>query len=257
MRKIIIGVLALLFLLTLASCGSKVEPTVSSPADVEGKTIGYVENTLAEEYVKSAYGGSSVIKGYSSPGAAAGDLSSGALDCIISDSQLASSITDSGSGIKALNDPIAELDIGFMCSGARGDLAHVLSGAITAIEENGTAERIIRNYTGGGDYIYQPAGNSYETQLKVGVCLTEPPYCYYNEEGLLTGLETDITRAVFDYLGLGAQLIIIDRDSAVQAVMTGEVDVAIGGFFPTETTSQFVTFSEPYYQSRQVVITRR
>lgn len=257
MRKLIAGALALLFLLPMASCGSKVEPTVSSASDIEGKTIGYIENTVAEEYVNAVYGGNSVLKAYSSPGAAAGDLSSGALDCIISDSQLASSITDSGSGIKILNDALAELDIGFICSGAREDLAHVLSGAIAAIEENGTAERIIRNYTGGGDYLYQPSGGSYDTQLKVGVCLTEPPYCYYSEEGVLTGLETDLTMAVFDYLGLGAQMIVIDRDSAIQAVMTGEVDVAIGGFFPTEATSQFVTFSEPYYQCRQVVITRR
>lgn len=256
MKKTIAVILLLLIIMSMSACGDRVESTVSSSSDVAGKSIGYLENTISDQYVNIVFSDSNLVS-YSSPAAAAGDLKTGVLDCIISDGVLASAITDSQSGIKKLGEPITVLDVGFMCARERGDLASVLSDAIESLKENDILDKIIKNYTGGGDYIYQPASANYEKSLKVGVVVMGEPYTYYNEEGQLVGFEADITRAVCDELGIGVEFVPMEKSNIESSIITGQIDMAIGGLFPIEGGSEFVTFSDPYYKAEQIIITRK
>ena len=256
MKKHIALILVLLSVLSLSACAGRVAATVSSPEDIPGKKIGYLEKTNSELAVKSDFSDENT-RGYSSAAQAADDLKTGVLDCIIADSNDTSLITGKARGLKVLNDPAVDLKLGFLCARARGDLAGVLAKTISAIDTDGILEKITGNYINGKKYEYTPSDEAFGEAFTVAVNVCGEPYVFYNDKRELTGLEIDITRAVCDSMGIGAEFVALSREEAETYVLTGRADFAVGCFYPSGVNQDLAVVSDPYYTARQMIITRK
>ncbi len=82
-----------------------------------------------------------------------------------------------------------------------------------------------------------------------------PPY-EYHEGDEIVGLDVDFAQAICDVLGMELEIEDIAFDSIIPAVVSGKADMGVAGMTITEERLQEVNFSDPYVQSKQVIIVK-
>jgi len=91
--------------------------------------------------------------------------------------------------------------------------------------------------------------------LTMGSSIDFPPYEYYHDEtGEIVGIDVEIAQAIADKLGYELEIVDMQFDSIIAAVVSGKVDFGMSGFTITEERKQNVDFSTPYTVTQQSVI---
>lgn len=91
--------------------------------------------------------------------------------------------------------------------------------------------------------------------LKMGSSIDFAPYEYYDDEtGDIIGIDVEIAQAVCDKLGYDLEIVDMQFDSIIAAVVSGKVDFGMSGFTVTEERKQNVDFSTTYTTAKQSVI---
>jgi ABC-type amino acid transport substrate-binding protein len=70
------------------------------------------------------------------------------------------------------------------------------------------------------------------------------------------GFDVVMAQTIADALGLTLVIRAIDWDGLIPALLVGEIDLIIAGMSPTSERAQTVAFSNPYFQSEQVMVVR-
>jgi ABC-type amino acid transport substrate-binding protein len=70
------------------------------------------------------------------------------------------------------------------------------------------------------------------------------------------GFDVVMAQEIADALGLTLVIRAIDWDGLIPALLAGEIDLIIAGMSPTSERAQTVAFSDPYFQSEQVMVVR-
>lgn len=89
--------------------------------------------------------------------------------------------------------------------------------------------------------------------LTVGITLFEPMN-YYDENGELTGFETEFTNAVCEKLGVEADFQEIDWNQKITELQSKTIDVIWNGMTVKEEFKSQINFSTPYIRNKQVVV---
>lgn len=128
-------------------------------------------------------------------------------------------------------------------AGSAADNSAVSSDA----ENSGTAEE--STSTEGGDWAYiADKGN-----FIAGITLFEPMN-YYDENGELTGFETEFTKAVCEKLGVEAKFQEIEWDKKEIELNAKTIDAIWNGLTVTEERKENMAFSTPYVRNKQVIV---
>ena len=128
-------------------------------------------------------------------------------------------------------------------AGSAADNSAVSSDA----ENSGTAEE--GTSTEGGDWAYiADKGN-----FIAGITLFEPMN-YYDENGELTGFETEFTKAVCEKLGVEAKFQEIEWDKKEIELNAKTIDAIWNGLTVTEERKENMAFSTPYVRNKQVIV---
>ena len=91
--------------------------------------------------------------------------------------------------------------------------------------------------------------------LKMGSSIDFAPYEYYDDvTGDIVGIDVEIAYAVCDKLGVDLEIVDMQFDSIIAAVVSGKVDFGMSGFTVTEERKQNVDFSTTYTTAKQSVI---
>ena len=91
--------------------------------------------------------------------------------------------------------------------------------------------------------------------ITMGSSIDFPPYEYYHDEtGEITGIDVEIAQAVADKLGYDLEIVDMQFDSIIAAVVSGKVDFGMSGFTVTEERKQSVDFSTTYTTAVQSII---
>lgn len=91
--------------------------------------------------------------------------------------------------------------------------------------------------------------------LTMGSSIDFPPYEYYDDEtGEITGIDVEIAQAVAEKLGCELEIVDMQFDSIIAAVVSGKVDFGMSGFTVTEERKQNVDFSSTYTTAVQAII---
>lgn len=76
-----------------------------------------------------------------------------------------------------------------------------------------------------------------------------------NQSGFYAdGFDVVMAQEIADALGLTLVIRAIEWDGLIPALLAGEIDLIIAGMSPTSERAQTVAFSDPYFQSEQVMV---
>ena len=83
--------------------------------------------------------------------------------------------------------------------------------------------------------------------LLIGWC-EYAPFSYIDEDGNLTGFDTDLAKYVCDFWGWDVSFVEIPFDMSLTSVMRGEIDCYWNGVTKTEERAEMCTFTNPYIE---------
>jgi polar amino acid transport system substrate-binding protein len=91
--------------------------------------------------------------------------------------------------------------------------------------------------------------------LKMGTNAEFPPYEYYDDvTGEIVGIDVEIAKAICAKMGKELEIVDMQFDSIIAAVVSGKVDFGMSGFTVTEERKQNVDFSTSYTTAKQSVL---
>ncbi len=267
-KQLFAVMLILIGLLSLTSC-KKSDPgddlpgnTVFGVDDLPGKKIGVQLGTTGDIYV-SAYEGdedNTKVERYSKAADAVEALLQGKLDAVVVDEQPAKAFSTQRDGLMILEQEFANEEYAAVISKDNPELLRKFNRALSELNEDGTLNRIIRNYipdekTGETEpFTYEQKVTGGE-KLKMFTNAYFPPYEYY-QNGKIVGIDVDIAMAAADKMGYELKIENVEFDSIINAISSGKGDIGLAGFTVTEERMKEISFSDCYAQSKQVILVR-
>ena len=254
--------------LTITGCGKKktetaaTEPSVTCVDDLEGKKIGVQLGTTGDVYVSDYEGddAGTVIERYNKGNDAVQALKQDKIDAVVIDEQPAKAFVESNSDIMILPEEFTNEDYAICVAKGNDTLKEKINAALEELTQDGTLEKIKKNYVGEedekGKYQYQStATDTPNGTLTVATNAQFKPYEYY-DGGKITGLDMDMMQAVSDKLGMKLKIEDMEFDSIISAVSSGKADVGAAGMTVTEDRLKNIDFTNSYTNSKQVIIVK-
>lgn len=260
MRKKLGFALLIMAFVTMAGCGSKVEPSdITCIDDMAGKKIGVQIGTTGDIYVSDYEGdeAGTVIERYNKGNDAISSLKNGKIDCVVIDGEPAKEFVKRNSDLSILDEDFALEEYAIVIAKENTELLEQVNNVLAELEADGTLQSIIDSYISGTDYEYvSPENVSYENgELVMATNAAFPPYEYYDSNEIV-GIDVDIARAIADKLGYELVIEDIEFDSIITAVSGGKADMGLAGMTVTEDRLKNINFSTPYTTARQVIVVR-
>lgn len=228
------------------------------PAELQNKTIGVQLGTTGDIMATGTPGVR--IERYNKANDAVQSLVNGKIDAVVIDEQPALTFVRKNAGLKILDREFAKEQYAIALSQKNKTLKTQINRILSDLKQNGTIENIVKNYIGDetkGKFPFRPAPETKSPQgtLKVATSATFPPYEYYSDAEIV-GIDMDLAKAIARRLG--RRLIIEDMefDAIVSAVQSGKADLGIAGMSVTADRLKNVDFTNPYTESKQVIIIR-
>ena len=92
----------------------------------------------------------------------------------------------------------------------------------------------------------------------MGSSIDFAPYEYYDDAtGEIVGIDVEIAKAVAEKLGCDLEIVDMQFDSIIAAVVSGKVDFGAAGMTVTEERLESVDFTESYCTGVQSVIVKK
>lgn len=135
------------------------------------------------------------------------------------------------------------------CASSNTSSASESSSAAESNADGSAADSTDSTASEGGDWQYiADKGN-----FVAGITLFEPMN-YYDENGELTGFETEFTKAVCEKLGVEAKFQEIEWDKKEIELNAKTIDAIWNGLTVTEERKENMGFSKSYVRNKQVVV---
>lgn len=83
---------------------------------------------------------------------------------------------------------------------------------------------------------------------KVGIDVTFPPF-EYKEGDEYKGIDIDVINAIGEEEGFEVEILPMDFKNIIPSLLSGELDIGMGGMSITEERKEKVDFTDPYYDS--------
>ncbi|NPV66829.1 MAG: transporter substrate-binding domain-containing protein [Anaerolineae bacterium] len=93
--------------------------------------------------------------------------------------------------------------------------------------------------------------------LRVGVLYNTPPMSSLSERGQVVGYEADLARAIAEDWGVEAEFVQVTRQTAIDMLLAGEVDVLLAGVVHRREAEADLAFSHTYFASGQMFLVRQ
>lgn len=94
-------------------------------------------------------------------------------------------------------------------------------------------------------------------KLVIGIDDEFAPISFHNERNELVGFEIDLTKEACRRLGVTAEFKPIDWNNKREEIMSGNIDMIWNGLDITDERKEYMIFSKPYMDDRQIVLVRK
>ncbi len=256
MRRFLLYLLAFLSVVSLNACAPAIpENETFSVSGLTGKMTGTLLGSPAESYLENKIPGA-VAASYTDSEIMLKDLLSGRLDCIATDAGTALKLMSASKRITRLDEPFIDEKYSIMTAKENPGLTKDINSVISALEASGALSSLIKaSYAGhpscGSEYLVKEGAAT----LYVAIDPTFFPYCYYDSERNLCGLETEVAKAVCSRLGLNIEFKEMSAEKFLSAVQNGRAAFAIGRIIAAEDV--IADFTATYLNSEQVILVRK
>lgn len=252
-KHILLLSIFLLITMLFSGCSSKIpQNTVFSSEDLNGKKVGVMENSTTERYLRS-YTDKMSIRTCSDTKTLAQELLSGEIDAAIADEKTADEVLSQSGKLTMLEELFLNDEYCIAVSQENDTLLKNVNSVISDIYKSGELDTLINGWLY-GDYEYISEGKTNGTYLTVAVCPNFYPYCFYDENGQLDGLEIDLIKLICDKLGVGVELKAVDSNKLIYSVESGKVSLSIGRIVSGDAA---VLYSDSYFTSVQKILVRK
>lgn len=92
--------------------------------------------------------------------------------------------------------------------------------------------------------------------LKIGIDDAFAPIGFRDEDEQIIGFDIDLAKEVARRLGVKAEFVPIDWDNKEEEIVSGNVDLIWNGLDITDSRKEYMIFSKPYMDNRQVIIVK-
>jgi len=248
----------LVSVLALTGCGKKTV-SINSIADLANKRIGVQTGTTGEYWVQENVEGVK-LNSFKTGIDAALDLKNGAIDAVVIDELPAKEIVARNSDLVIVRDKIFaenKEEYAIAVKKGRTDLLNSINKTIASMKANGEYEKLIKAFMPADGNIQIPAvttGNG--PAIKLGTNAAFPPFEYVEGKDIVG---FDITMGQLIAKDADSKLEVVDMafDSLIPALQSDTIDFIAAGMSVTEERKKNVDFSDPYFESEQVIIVRR
>lgn len=255
----IISIIAVICLcLTCVGCGGG--KTVASADDLPGATIGVQLGTTGDIFASDYEKEGSTIERYNKGADAVLALTQNKIDCVIIDNEPAKAFVEANEGLKILEDPFAVEEYAICISKQKPELTAEFNTALKALKEDGTIDKIIKNYIGDdtkgkSPYVSPADVDTSKGELHMATNAFFEPYEFYDGEKVV-GIDAMIAQAICDKLGYKLVIDDMDFDSIITAVQQNKADFGMAGMTVTEERLKEIDFTDTYTTATQVIIVK-
>lgn len=257
MKKIIYAVLAASVLLMASGCSKKGVVVINGADDLEGKKVGVQAGTTGEIYasdipdVKLSSFKSGIDAGLA--------LSAGIIDAIVLDELPAKEIVKRSRNLMILEEEFSLEDYAIAVRKGDDNLLNAINASIARMKSDGTYDMLQNAFMPAEGEIVIPEISESAPNGKIIKLGTEPsfPPFEYTEGTKVVGFDVSQSQIIANDMGCKLEVVAMNFDSLIAALQSGAVDFIAAGMTVTEERKESVNFSEPYYQSKQVIIVRK
>ena len=257
MKKSLAIIFTLLMVVSVFAGGAKETIVITSTDDLAGKKIGVQAGTTGELYVQENVADAKLAS-FKTGMDAALDLKNGAIDLIVLDELPAKEIVDRNPSLMIVDLDLATEAYAIAVKKGNTELLASINKTIADMKANGEYEALVNAFMPVDGAIVIPDTVSINTSkvVKLGTNAAFPPFEYVNGKDIVG---FDITMGEKIAAGYGAKLEVVDMafDSLIPALASDAIDFIAAGMSVTEERKKNVDFSEPYYESKQVIIIRK
>ena len=252
MKKVLFAVLAASAVFALAGCKEKKNVVINSKADLENLSIGCQAGTTGEIYIQEDLPNAK-CNSFKNVIDASLSLKNGAIDAIIVDELPAKEVCKNNSDLTILDFDLATDVYAIAVQKGNTELLKSINKTISDMKADGRYEALVADFMPTDGKIKIPAieAKSGNGKIVMGTNAAFPPFEYV-EGSKVVGFDASMAQYI-------ATLEISDMafDGLIAALQSGSIDFVAAGMTATEERRQNVDFSEPYYESKQVVIVRK
>lgn len=257
MRKLCV-IIMIMCLVFLQGCDKVPKNTVHSMDDLKGKNIGVQLKTTGDDCASEMDG--VMVQRYNRITDAVEALRDGDTDAVVLDDGTANAFVKEYKDVKILGVACEGEQYGIIVKKGNTELLNNINKALETLEENGTLDEIVTEWQNGNPKtsVYKRTKSApYANGKLVVVTNAEFPPFESVEKDKLVGIDIDIINAICDELDMELEIQDIAFDSVISYVDKGMADVGISAMTITEERKDLVDFSEPYHDSKQVVLIRK
>ena len=248
----IICICCLLALLLSGCRGGRAPNTVHSPDDAVDRMIGALRGSPSARLAEDI----GVLMEVNSNDELMDVLRDGTVDCVFMESTTAAALVSRTSGVRTLAEPLVEYDLRFAVPRENNELLEAVNATLADLTANGTLRGLRDKYFAGRNFTYDPNDLPAKSgSLTLAVPPNVFPYSYWDINGVFTGFDVEIARAVCDYLGVELEILETEVGDLITVVWYGRADLALG-WLPGDIQGR-VHLSDPYAFSYHSIIVRR
>ncbi len=256
MKKLITVAVAVAALFAVTGCAKKEGASIKSAEDLVNKKIGVQAGTTGEIYAADVEGAD--VRSFKTGIDASLALANGSIDAIILDELPAKEIVKRNPKLVILEEEFSVEDYAIAVKKGNKELLDSINSTIARIKEDGTYALLESAFMNVEGEVKIPEIESVDTKeiVRMGTNAAFPPFEYV-EGDKVVGFDATMSEIIAkDY---GKKLVIVDMnfDGLIAAVSSGAIDFIAAGMTATDERRENVDFSEPYYQSKQVIIARK
>ena len=107
-------------------------------------------------------------------------------------------------------------------------------------------------------FLLTGCGNFNKTdKLIVGIDEEFPPMSFHNEKNILVGFDIDLAGEVANRMGIEIEFKPIIWDNKREEIISGNVDIIWNGLDITEERKEYMIFTKPYMDDRQIILVKK
>lgn len=259
MKKILSIILSAAFVAAMfTGCSQGGSVSITKVEDLNGLTIGCQASTTGETWVTENCE-KKAPNSYKSGMDAALDLKNGRIDAIVFDELPAKSIVEKNPDLKILDIKFAKEEYAIAVAKGNTELVESINATIKRMKDDGTYQALNDAFMPVDGKIVVPSdltGSAGGGTLRMGTNAAFAPFEYVDGDKVVG---FDISMAQNIALDARADLEVNDMafESLIPALQSGTIDFIAAGMSVTEERQKNVDFSDPYYESEQVIIVKK
>ena len=163
----------------------------------------------------------------------------------------------SGKSVKVIDIPLTQEEYAFGVDKNQPELLDKVNKFIAQIKSDGTYDKILNNYFGGGTPVEVVSAQLDESkdQLVVATNAGFEPFEYTAGANYL-GIDMEIAALLAKSLNKELVISNMDFEAVCLSVGQGKADIAMAGLTIKEDRKEYVTFSDKYYDAAQKLIVK-